>query len=169
LPAGTLQLNLAGEDGSKLACSFPISKGEVRATEHLRVNGRLLRPGRYTLEASIDGAKASKNIELYSHVRQSPFRIVDWVCRAKGVEQAAMGADSLGFNLLYASYGGLGSDDSIRAGLDYMWCCTMSGGHQMDLRMECDWSDPYVLQGATVRVANRAFRDRTHSNAGRGH
>ncbi len=165
LAAATLTLNLASEDGSRLACSFPLAKGELRATEHLRLNGRLLRPGRYTVEASVEGAKATKDFELYSHVRQSPFRLIDWGCRAKGVEQAAMGPDSLGFNLLYAAYGGLSADDSIRAGLDYMWCCTMSGGHQMDLRMECDWSDPYVIQGATARVTNRAFKDRTHSNA----
>jgi hypothetical protein len=165
LPAGTLALTLAGDDGSRLAFSFPIARGELRGTEHLRLNGRLLRPGRYTLEVSVEGAKAAKDIELYSHVRQTPFRLIDWSSRAKGVEQASMGADSLGFNLLYASYGGLSADDSIRAGLDYMWCCTMGGGHQMDLRMECDWSDPYVLQGATARVTNRAFRDRTHSNA----
>jgi len=165
LAAGTLTLNVSGDNGSRMSFAFPISKGEVRATEHLRLNGRLLRPARYGLEATVGGAKATRDIEVYSHVRQTPFRIIDWGCRAKGPEQAAMGAESLGFNLLYAAYGGLGADDSIRGGLDYMWCCTMSGGHQMDLRMECDWSDPYVLQGATARVANRAFRDRTHSNA----
>jgi hypothetical protein len=165
LPAGTLALTLAADDGSKLAFTFLLAKGELRATEHLRLNGRLLRPGRYSVEASVEGGKATREIELYSHVRRSPFRLIDWSSRAKGVEQAAMGPDSLGFNLLYASYGGLSADDSIRAGLDYMWCCTMGGGHQMDLRMECDWSDPYVLQGATARVTNRAFRDRTHSNA----
>lgn len=165
LPAGTLWLNVAGEDGSKMAFSFPVSRGEGRSTEHLRLNGRLLRPGRYTVEAAVEGLKAAKEIELYSHVRQSPFRIIDWSSRAKGGEQGAMGAESLGFNLLYASYGGLSADDSIRAGLDYMWCCTMGGAHQMDLRMECDWSDPYVLQGAAARAANRALRDRTHSNA----
>jgi hypothetical protein len=165
LQAGPLTLSLAAEDGSRVSASFPLAKGEVRATEHLRLNGRLLRPGRYALEVSVEGAKATREIELYSHVRQSPFRLIDWGCRAKGGEQAAMGPDSLGFNLLYAAYGGLSADDSIRAGLDYMWCCTMSGGHQMDLRMECDWSDPFVIQGATARVTNRAFKDRTHSNA----
>ncbi len=165
LPAGTLALNLVAEDGGRLSFAFPVAKGEGKVTEHLRLDGRLLRPGRYALEASVDGAKGSRDLELYSHVRQSPFRIVDWGCRAKGAEQGTMGADSLGFNLLYASYGGLSPDDTIRAGVDYMWCCTMSGGHQMDLRMECDWSDPYVVQGGTARVVQRAFKDRTRSNA----
>jgi hypothetical protein len=165
LPAGTLALTLAGDDGSRMSFAFPVGKGEGKATEHLRLDGRLLRPGRYSVEASIDGSKASREIELYSHVRQSPFRIVDWGCRAKGAEQATMGADGLGFNLLYTAYGGLSPDDTIRAGVDYMWCCTMSGGHQIDLRMECDWSDPYVLQGGTARVVQRAFKDRTRSNA----
>ena len=40
----------------------------------------------------------------------------------------------------------------------------MSGGHQMDLRQECDWSDPYVIHGGTRRVARRAFMDRTRPN-----
>jgi hypothetical protein len=164
LSASSLALNVTGEDGSKMAFAFPVAGGESRPTEHLRLNGWLLRPGRYTIEASVDGAKATKEIELYSHVRQSPFRIVDWSSRAKGSEQAAMGADSLGFNLLYSGYGGLSADDSIRAGLDYMTCCTMGGAHQMDLRMECDWADPYVLQGGTARVARQALKDRTHSN-----
>src|SRR6185436_20269980 len=111
LAAGTLTLNVSGDDGSRMSFAFPIAKGEGRATEHLRLNGRLLRPARYTLEASVENAKASREIELYSHVRQSPFRLIDWGCRAKGSEQAAMGADSLGFNLLYAGYGGLSADD----------------------------------------------------------
>ncbi len=165
LARGTLGLNLAGDDGSRLSFSFPIAKAEGRSTEHVRINGGLLRPGRYVLEASVEGAKAARDFELYSHVRPSPFRIIDWSSRAKGTEQAAMGADSLGFNLMYAAYGGLSADDAIRAGLDYMWCCTMSGAHQMDLRMECDWSDPYVLQGGTARGVRQAFRDRTRPNA----
>jgi hypothetical protein len=165
LPAATLNLNVASDEGSRLSFAFPVARGEGRSTEHLRLNGRLLRPGRYILEASVEGSKTTKEIEVYSHIRQSPFRIVDWSSRAKGAEQAAMGADSLGFNLLYAAYGGLSADDSIRAGLDYMWCCTMGGAHQMDLRMECDWSDPYVLQGATARASQRALKDRTHGNA----
>lgn len=164
LGAGTLNLTATADDGGRFNVAFPLARAEGRATEHLRLNGRLMRPGRYALEASVGDAKARADIELYSHVRQSPFRTIDWSSRAKGAEQAVMGPDSLGFNLLYASYGGLAPDDSIRAGLDFMWCCTMSGAHQMDLRMECDWADPYVLQGANARVVNRALRDRTRSN-----
>jgi len=52
----------------------------------------------------------------------------------------------------------------MRAGVDFMSNCTMSGAHQMDLRMECDWSDPYVTRGGTVRVVRRAFQDRTRGN-----
>ncbi|HVR86890.1 MAG TPA: hypothetical protein VMU54_21380, partial [Planctomycetota bacterium] len=164
LPAGPLELTLIGDDGSRLAFQFLLPRGEGHATEHLRLNGALLRPGTYTIEASTEGSRATRTVELYSHVRQSPFKLIDWSSRAQGPEQAAMGADSLGFNLLYAAYGGLGADDSIRAGLDYMWCCTMGGAHQMDLRMECDWADPYVLQGGTARVSRQALKDRTHPN-----
>jgi hypothetical protein len=34
----------------------------------------------------------------------------------------------------------------------------------MDLRQECDWSDPYVTRGGTQRVVRRAFIDRTRPN-----
>jgi outer membrane protein assembly factor BamB len=165
LPAGGLGLSLTGPDGSAARFTFPVASADRTATEHLRLNGRLLRPGSYALEASSGGASARKEIQVVSHVRKSSFRTIDWGCRAKPAEQAAMGEDSVGFNLLYAAYGGLGADESIRGGLDYMWCCTMGGGHQMDLRLECDWSDPYALQGGVARVAQRAFRDRTHPNA----
>ncbi len=164
VPAGELALALAGEDGSTMAFSFPLEAKDSPAVEHLRLNGRLLRPGKYTLEATAHGVSARKEIEIHSHVRKSSFRLVDWSSRAKGAEQATMGEDSLGFNLLYAAYGGISPDEAIRGGVDYMWCCTMGGGHQMDLRMECDWSDPYVLQGGAARVARQAFRDRTRPN-----
>ena len=42
--------------------------------------------------------------------------------------------------------------------------CTMSGAHQMDLRSDADWSDPYVLAGGTARVAKRALEDETKAN-----
>jgi hypothetical protein len=164
LPAGELALSLAGEDGSRMQFSFPLEAKDSPAVEHLRLSARLLRPGKYALEAAAQGVSARKEFEIQSHVRRTSFRLVDWSSRAKGPEQATMGEESLGFNLLYAAYGGLSPDDAIRGGLDYMWCCTMGGGHQMDLRMECDWSDPYVLQGGAARVARQAFRDRTRPN-----
>jgi outer membrane protein assembly factor BamB len=170
LPPGDLQLAVKGDDGSKLGFTFPLAAvaaegPEARRTEHLHLDGRLLRPGRYAVEVSAYGETARGQMEVYSHLRKSSFRIVDWASYAKGPEQAVLGEDSLGFNVLYASYGGLSPDDSIRGGLDYMWCCTMSGAHQMDIRLECDWSDPYVIRGGTARVVRRAFMDRVNPNA----
>ena len=82
---------------------------------------------------------------------------------------AILGEDGMGFNLLYGDYrlqaNAANAQATLRGGADYMQCCTMSGGHQMDLRQECDWSDPYVLKGATARAAQQAFMDRTKPNA----
>ena len=169
LAEGRLTLTLTGADGSRAACVFAVKGAalrgnEARATEHLRMNGWLLRPGRYTVEISADGASAQTEIEVYSHVRLSPFKLIDWGCRAKGAQQALLGERGLGFNLLYAAYGGFSYDDMIRGGADFMRNCTMGGGHQMDLRQECDWSDPYVLRGAAARVAAQALKDRVHPN-----
>lgn len=167
LPAGKLTLTLAGADASRLTFTFdakavPARKDGARAVEHLHVNGRLLRPGKYTIEAAVDGAKGDAHIEVYSHLRRSNFRLVDWGSSGKGIEQTILGEDSMGFNLLYVTQPV--GDDIIRGGADFMRNCTMSGGHQMDLRVECDWSDPYVLQGGAARVVAEALHDRTFPN-----
>lgn len=164
LAAGELAMVVSGEeDGSRLSCWFPAAGGGSRRVEHLHLSGWYLRPGRYTVEVTCDGTAARTQIELYSHVRQSSFRLVDWG-RARGKEQLPLGEENLGFNLFYGGYGNDDEANFIRAGMDFMANCVMSGGHQMDLRMECDWSDPYVLRGGTRRVVRRAFIDRTRPN-----
>jgi hypothetical protein len=70
----------------------------------------------------------------------------------------------LGFNLFYGNYAHDDEANFIRAGVDFMANCVMGGAHQMDLRTECDWSDPYVIRGGTRRAARRAFIDRTRPN-----
>jgi hypothetical protein len=169
LPAGDLVLKLQSEDGSRLTFTFPVKKveaegGKAQAVEHLHVNGWLLRPGNYKVEVACDGGTATTTIEVYSHVRRSSFRLINWG-RAKGKAQLPQGEDNLGYNLFYAHYAQDDEGNFIRAGIDYMANCVMSGAHQMDLRAECDWSDPYVIRGGTRRVARRAFIDRTWPNA----
>lgn len=167
LPAGTLLLTLSDAEGSKLTFAFPVAAvpllgNDARVTEQLHLNGNLLRPGQYTAHVSVDGAEGTIAFAVYSHIRKSTYRIIDWGSTARGDDIAKLGEDGMGFNLLYAAAGG---DDSIRGGLDYMGCCMMSGGHQMDLRAECDWSDPYVLSGAKARVVRTALQFRTNPNA----
>lgn len=164
LAAGELVLTLNGQDGSRLSFTFPVAAGGPRQTEHLHVNGWLLRPGKYAVEAAVDGAKATAEIEVYSHIRQSNFRLINWGRANKREEQLIQGEDSLGFNMFYGGYGNDDAGHFIRAGVDFMANCVMSGGHQMDLRLECDWSDPYVTRGGTRRVVRRAMFDRTRPN-----
>ena len=168
LAAGNLQLTLAGADGSSLMNSFPVAAVPVqgdaaRRTEHLHLNGWLLRPGRYALEVATDGASAKAQIDVFSHVRQSDFAVINWG-RSTGTGQLQQGADSFGYNLMYVN---APQEDAnfIRAGVDFMQNCTMGGAHQMDIRMVCDWSDPYVTRGGTQRVVRRAMIDRTYPNA----
>lgn len=75
LLAGDLVLAAAGDDGSRAEFTFPVSAvpardGAARRTEHLHLNGRLLRPGRYTIRVAADGAAATTRIELFTHVRK---------------------------------------------------------------------------------------------------
>ncbi|HUT01508.1 MAG TPA: hypothetical protein VM031_03575, partial [Phycisphaerae bacterium] len=168
LSAGDLKLTVTGDDGSKLAFTLavpavPVVGKDARATEHVYLNGRLLRPGQYDVEVAADGATAKAKIGVYSHIRRSAFKLMPWG-RSKGAQQLVEGEDSLGFNLIYGAYTVDKEGNFIRAGADYMRCCTMSGAHQMDLRMECDWSDPYVTRGGAVRVVREALMDRRASN-----
>jgi len=168
LAAGDLVLRLAGDDGSRLTFTFAVPAAglvgpEARRTEHLHLSGWLLRPGRYRIEVAADGATTASEFEVYSHVRKTSFRLVNWG-RAQGPQQLVEGEDSLGFNMFYGGYGNDDQANFIRAGMDFMSCCTMGGAHQMDMRTECDWSDPYVIRGGTQRVARRAFIDRTRPN-----
>ena len=158
-----MKLSLVGQSGSRAIVEFPLAAVPVvgqdaRETVHLHLSGWLLRPDKYTLEVAADGADGQGQLDLHSHVRQSSFKLIQWGSRAAKAEQGVLGQESLGLNLIYTSYGGLEPDELIRTGADYMWCCTMSGAHQMDIRMECDWSDPYVLRGGTARVVRRACK-----------
>lgn len=168
LPAAPLTLKLQSTDGGAVNTVFALPAvavrgADARATEHLHINGYLLRPGHYAIEATAHGATAKSEIDVYPHVRKSSFRVINWG-HAIDKNQLVQGEDSLGFNLYY----GHGSNDDagnfIRAGVDFMANCVMSGGHQMDLRNECDWSDPYVTRGGTMRVVRRAMIDRNRPN-----
>jgi hypothetical protein len=160
LSVGDLELRLIGEDGSKLAFVFP----GTHSVEHLHLNGWLLRPGKYTIEASCDGATGRATIEVFSHIRRSSFRLVNWGARATGTARLPEGEDNLGYNLFIAE-NHQPDDNLIRAGCDFMALDIMGGGHQMDLRQECDWSDPLVFQGGTRRAVREALRVRTWPNA----
>jgi hypothetical protein len=174
LPAADLNLALVAGDGSRIALRFPVgpvaagAKGAA-ATEHLHLSGWLLRPGHYKITAAANDAAASTEIDVFGHLRRSTFKTIDWGCRIQGPDMAVLGEDGMGFNLLYGDYrlqaNTANAQATLRGGADYMQCCAMGGGHQMDLRQECDWSDPYVLKGATARAAQQAFMDRTKPNA----
>ena len=165
-----LALALTGDNGSTLTFSFPLravapgADGAARATEHLHLNAALLRPGAYKLEAAAYGAAAATNIEIYSHVRKTTFRLIDWGGSGNGADQVRCGEEGTGVNLMYGSYAGHDQSANIRGGIDYMRNCTMAGAHQMDGRLECDWSDPSVLAGGNARVARQALKDRRCGN-----
>ncbi len=168
LTAGTLQMSVAGADGSALNFTFPakavpLAGAAARATEHLHLNGWLLRPGAYTITVAADGATAQTNINVFSHIRQSTYRTIHWGGPAKD-QMITEGADGMGFNIIMT--GDVNNQiPSIRGGVDIMGNCLMGGGHQHDLRLTNDWSDPYVYLGALQRGLDRAFAFRTMPNA----
>lgn len=168
LAAGELRVLLRGPGGSSGEFFFAlpaaaVRDGKAQATAHLRYSGWLLKPGAYTLEAAVEGAAAQASFELFNHIRRSTFKLINWG-RAKDDQRCLEGEDGLGFNVIYGHYSKNDGGAYIRAGCDFFSCCTMGGGHQMDLRMECDWSDPNVLQAGSRRVSRRAFIDRTSGN-----
>ncbi len=168
MPQGPLTLTLAGQDGSRISNTFaapPVVEQQKESVpvQHVHVNGWLLRPGKYTVEAAVGGDKDAVTIDVYSHIRQSSFKLINWGT-AKKENQLIQGEDSFGYNTFYGHYGQDEDANFIRAGVDFIPNCVMSGGHQMDLRLECDWSDPLVIHGGTRRVVRRAMMDRTRPN-----
>ena len=164
LPAGVLAFTIAGNDGSKLSFTFPAKAlPDGRGVEHISINAALLRPGTYNINAAVDGATASAAVEIYSHVRRSTYRLVHWGSPAAREQQALMGEDGAGFNLLMNQQ--QPTDDIVRAGVDFMGNCLMGGMHQHDGRLECDWSDPLVTGGAVQRAMVRTYPFRTWGNA----
>lgn len=164
LAAGNLMLTVLDEAGGRMAFVFSVEGGQNQSTEHLHLSGWLLRPGHYKLEVAVDGANATNEMDVFSHVRKSSYKLINWGRADQPAEQLVEGEDNLGFNLFYGHYGVDQDANFLRAGLDYMPNCVMSGGHQMDLRMECDWSDPYVVRGGTRRVVRSALSQRTRPN-----
>ncbi len=165
LAAGVLRLTVTGDDAGALTFGFPVDAvavagADARTTEHLHLNGWLLRPGHYTVQVASDGATAQTSITLFSHIRKSTYRTLHW-WGPGGQAMAPEGENGIGFNLIYG-----GTDEpSIRAGEDLMGLDLMGGGHQFDLKMTNDWSDPNVYIGAVQRGMNRAFAFRTMPNA----
>lgn len=173
LTAGTLSLTLAGADASKLAFTFPthpaaLANGQARVTEHLHLNGWLMRPGTYTVTVASDGATANTTITLVSHVRQSTFKNITWGTQAQDIGLAFEGEDSLGFNLLEGDFWKErvhpNGENSLLGGADFMMTCTMGGAHQMEMDSNLDWSDPGVVRAGRARVSVEAQVCRTLPN-----
>src|SRR5438552_1344121 len=68
LPASDLEFNIKGQNGSRISCRIPLRQvpiegQEARSTEHLRINGWLLLPGKYTLDANAYGVTTGTDID----------------------------------------------------------------------------------------------------------
>ncbi len=169
LAAGAMELRLTSDNGSKARFTFPVPAvaavtGSAKRTEHLHLDARLLRPGNYEIEIAVDGATAKAPLEIAGHMRKSDFKLINWGRAKTRTEQLVQGEHSLGFNTIYGHYTQDTNGDCIRAGVDFIPNCVMGGAHQMDIRLECDWSDPYVIRGGTQRVVRSALQQRTRGN-----
>jgi len=163
MPAGTLTLALVGEK-SKMTFAFDLkgvtaADGKASATDHLHLNGWMLKPGKYTLEAAIGALSDAVEIEVFSHIRKSSYRLIHWG-GPRGDGMAGHGEDGLGFNLMI---GGV-EEISIREKMDIMGQCLMGGMHQHDGNLDCDWSDPNVYIGAIQRGMDNGMNFRTMPN-----
>ena len=164
----TLTLTLSGEDGSQFDFEFPLREvyaidNIAKTTEHYQINGSLLRPGNYTIIVSAYGVEADETIEVYSDKRNTSYKLMLWNTKT-APEQTWLGEKGFGFNIAFASWGGHDHIANIRSGQDYIPICVQSGGHQFDLRMECDWTDPNVLRGGTARSTRHTLALRTLPN-----
>jgi len=159
LPAGNVTLVLKGEN-TTMTFVFGLKAGSGSATDHLHLNGWLIKPGTYTLTASMGNASDKQDIEVFSHIRKSTYKTIHWGGPNTDAGMTGEGEAGLGFNLMM---GGV-TPQSIREGMDIMGTCTMGGMHQHDGNLECDWSDPYVTIGAIQRGMDVTMAFRTMPN-----
>jgi len=161
LPAGNVTLALAEAGGkSTMTFVFGLKAGSGSATDNLRLNGWMIKPGAYTLTATMGDATATADIEIFSHVRRSTYKTIQWN-GPRGDNMKGHGEGGLELNLMF---GGV-EEISIREKMDIMGIMAMGGAHQHDMNLECDWSDPNVYIGAVQRAMDRGLPFRTMPNA----
>jgi len=159
LPAGNLTLVLTGEK-TTMTFVFGLKAGQGSATDHLHLSGWLIKPGAYTLTATMGDATDTADVDVFSHIRKSSYRLIHWN-GPSGEKLKGEGEDGMGFNLIFG-----GTDEmTLREKMDIMGCCNMGGGHQHYLNLDCDWSDPNVIIGAIQRGLDRSYHFRTMPNA----
>ena len=159
LPAGNVTLVLTGE-GSTMTFVFGLKAGDGSATDNLHLNGWMLKPGTYTLTATMGGQKDEANFDVFNHIRKSSYKVIHWGGPRDEAGMVGEGEEGLGYNLMM---GGV-TEQSIREGMDIMGSCTMGGMHQHDGNLDCDWSDPYVFIGAIQRGMDVTMAFRTMPN-----
>jgi len=160
LPAGNVTLVLTGEN-SKMTFVFGLQAGAGSATDNLHLNGWMIKPGSYTLTAAMGDLKAeAASFDVFSHVRKSTYKTIHWGGPRDDAGMTGEGENGLGYNIMM---GGV-TEQSIREGMDIMGSCTMGGGHQHDLVLDNDWSDPYVTIGAIQRGMDVTMAFRTMPN-----
>ena len=166
LQAGNLVLSVTGTDGSKLSFTFPVKAVSMvgnDASDHgAPAPERLAAPPRHL---SRDGECGRHNdaVEIDHRLhppapQQLSHRPLEWSGRRCDGDRRR---GRHGLNLIL---GGI-DEPSIRGGVDIMGCDIMGGGHQFDLKLNNDWSDPYVYLGANQRAMDVAFSFRTMPNA----
>ena len=170
LSADNMTVALSGQGLSQMSFSFPVAavragNEEAAKTEILYINGYMLRPDTYTLTVTANGATSSLDFVVYSHIRQSTFKTIKWGGIRGDQPNDVTELEGFGFNVLLANPGVGTSDMTISAGFDILGNCLMGGGHQHDLKLTNDWSDPNVYIGAIQRGTDRTFIFRTLPNA----
>ncbi len=162
-----LVVTVTRDGGIGTSYTFDVGASDTRktgvTTDHVNLNGRLLRPGQYTVSVSVGDQSANAEFEVFSQVRSSSYRLINWGTAEKE-NRLEIGDSKYGYNLFYGQGGSDPNGYFIRAGVDFVPNCVMGGGHQMNLRMECDWSDPYAVRGGMISAAKFALRDRTLPN-----
>ncbi len=171
-PLRELTVEVTGADGFAARFSFdPHAQLEPhtppRGTEYLLLDAGALRPGRYTISVRTADEQATQALDITDGVRATTYRLINWGTPSSPEGRLAQGRTGLGYNLMYVARGALSdpAGDFLRAGVELMPVCALGGGHQIDLRLDVDWSDPLGLQGGSRRAAREALIHRLRPEA----
>ena len=147
----------------------PVSAAQGQSQARLvAITAGMLKPGQYT---ALLGDK-SVTFAVHQDWNANPYFIGAWMQGNADWQtaQAKGGWMYFSSDLIYASVrqpkAGDLVEEYIAARMKPFAMCVMGGGHQMDLRLENDWGDPWVQRAVIWKMRLAALSDRIYPMAG---
>jgi hypothetical protein len=171
--ASRVALRVVHEDGSEIAVDVPLDHGSARV---ITIPAGTLKAGTYEVIAN-DGKPVvplppSVGFAVHRDEHPSAYFIGSWMQTTADAPTVAAKGGWMYFtsDLIWASARKPGPDDIVEryvaARMKPFSMCVMGGGHQLDMDLMNDWSDPWVQRAVTWKMGLAALSNRVYPAGG---